>query len=400
MRTILVVEDEPQIAALVRDYLEHAGLRRHHRGAMAPRPSRSPAPGGPTRSSSTSACRASTGSTSSGDPPRLARPDPHPLGPRRRDRPRHRPRARRGRLRREAVQPASSSPASGPCSAASRRPRWRDERIAAGDLELDLARRRVTAAGRVVTLTPTEFELLATLARSRAASGRAPSCSTPSTGSASRPTSGPSTATSATCAASSSRTTRRRATSARSTAWATRWRSPTRERPRSTAAASRATDRTASRGARDRVPRDWHGGGAAGAQRTRRAGAARAGAGSSAACSSRSCSSSRWSPRSRRGSRPRSSACSPRRRRRHPSRRSRSRRARAWRSSASARVFGAAVRPLAEIADATDASRTASPASASSPAARVPSAASPPRSTRWPSGSTGRATTGARCSPT
>ncbi|MEI7744581.1 MAG: response regulator transcription factor [Chloroflexota bacterium] len=40
-----------------------------------------------------------------------------------------------------------------------------DERIGAGDLELDLARRRVTVAGRIVTLTPTEFELLATLAR-------------------------------------------------------------------------------------------------------------------------------------------------------------------------------------------------------------------------------------------
>ncbi len=26
MRTILVIEDEPQIAALVRDYLEHAGF--------------------------------------------------------------------------------------------------------------------------------------------------------------------------------------------------------------------------------------------------------------------------------------------------------------------------------------------------------------------------------------
>jgi DNA-binding response OmpR family regulator len=39
------------------------------------------------------------------------------------------------------------------------------ERIASGDLDLDLVRRRVTAAGRVVSLTPTEFELLATLAR-------------------------------------------------------------------------------------------------------------------------------------------------------------------------------------------------------------------------------------------
>jgi two-component system response regulator RegX3 len=40
-----------------------------------------------------------------------------------------------------------------------------DERIVAGDLVLDLVRRRVTVADRAVTLTPTEFELLATLAR-------------------------------------------------------------------------------------------------------------------------------------------------------------------------------------------------------------------------------------------
>jgi DNA-binding response OmpR family regulator len=40
-----------------------------------------------------------------------------------------------------------------------------DERITAGDLELDVVRRRVTVAGRTVALTPTEFELLATLAR-------------------------------------------------------------------------------------------------------------------------------------------------------------------------------------------------------------------------------------------
>ncbi len=39
------------------------------------------------------------------------------------------------------------------------------ERIFAGDLELDIARRRVAVAGRPVDLTPTEFELLATLAR-------------------------------------------------------------------------------------------------------------------------------------------------------------------------------------------------------------------------------------------
>jgi two-component system, OmpR family, alkaline phosphatase synthesis response regulator PhoP len=41
----------------------------------------------------------------------------------------------------------------------------RDERITAGALEIDTARRRVTVDGRAVTLTPTEFELLVTLAR-------------------------------------------------------------------------------------------------------------------------------------------------------------------------------------------------------------------------------------------
>ena len=46
------------------------------------------------------------------------------------------------------------------------------------------------------------------------------------------------------------------------------------------------------------------------------------------------------------------------------------------------------------------ASPTASPASGSGPGARVPSGASRARSTRWPSASTGPATTAARCSPT
>jgi DNA-binding response OmpR family regulator len=39
------------------------------------------------------------------------------------------------------------------------------ERITAGDLEIDTARRRVTIQGRAVTLTPTEFEILVRLAR-------------------------------------------------------------------------------------------------------------------------------------------------------------------------------------------------------------------------------------------
>ena len=40
-----------------------------------------------------------------------------------------------------------------------------DGRLVSGDLEIDLGRRRVVAGGRSVSLTPTEFELLATLAR-------------------------------------------------------------------------------------------------------------------------------------------------------------------------------------------------------------------------------------------
>ncbi len=40
-----------------------------------------------------------------------------------------------------------------------------DEIICAGDLELDVLRMKLTVAGRVVEVTPTEFELLAALAR-------------------------------------------------------------------------------------------------------------------------------------------------------------------------------------------------------------------------------------------
>lgn len=40
-----------------------------------------------------------------------------------------------------------------------------EERITAGGLEIDTARRRVTVDGRAVSLTPTEFEILVTLAR-------------------------------------------------------------------------------------------------------------------------------------------------------------------------------------------------------------------------------------------
>ncbi len=165
MRTILVVEDEPQIAGLVRDYLEHAGFAVLTAGDGAAGP----------------------------------RARAHP--PARRDRPGPRPAPVDGldvirALRRDStvpiviltargdetdrvtglelgaddyvVKPFSPKELVARVRAVLRRVEARanpDERIVAGDLELDLARRRVTAGGRRVDLTPTEFELLATLAR-------------------------------------------------------------------------------------------------------------------------------------------------------------------------------------------------------------------------------------------
>ena len=63
MKSILVVDDEPRIAELARDYLEHAGFARPDRDDRRGRARRRSAATGRTWSSSTSACRASTGST-------------------------------------------------------------------------------------------------------------------------------------------------------------------------------------------------------------------------------------------------------------------------------------------------------------------------------------------------
>jgi two-component system alkaline phosphatase synthesis response regulator PhoP len=165
MRTILVVEDEPQIAALVRDYLQHAGF---------------------------AVLLAADGDTALGLA-RSRRPDAIVLD--------------LGlpivdgldvvrALRRDSTVPIVILTARGdetdrvtglelgaddyvvkPFSPKELVARVRAvlrrveaaarpvERLVAGDLELDLARRRVTVGGRAVQLTPTEFELLATLAR-------------------------------------------------------------------------------------------------------------------------------------------------------------------------------------------------------------------------------------------
>ena len=95
MRTILVVEDEPQIAGIVRDYLEHAGFAVIAAGdgaaALALVRARRPDAlvldlGLPRRRWPRRHPRR---------PPRLARADPHPVRARRRDGPRRRPGTRR-----------------------------------------------------------------------------------------------------------------------------------------------------------------------------------------------------------------------------------------------------------------------------------------------------------------
>jgi CheY-like chemotaxis protein len=61
VKTILVVDDEPQIVTLVRDYLEHGASRYSRRPTGPPRCGRPPR-STPTSSSSTSACPASMAS--------------------------------------------------------------------------------------------------------------------------------------------------------------------------------------------------------------------------------------------------------------------------------------------------------------------------------------------------
>ena len=149
MKTILLVDDEPKIRELARDYLEHAGFAVQTAGdgraalAACPRPatgSRRPRPG----------------------PARGRRPRGHPDAPARLGEPivvltarddeigqAARAQARRRRLRDEAVQSrASSSPGS------RRSPRSRAGRtspatvVRAGDVTLDLPRMRVDVNGR------------------------------------------------------------------------------------------------------------------------------------------------------------------------------------------------------------------------------------------------------------
>ncbi|HKF84491.1 MAG TPA: response regulator transcription factor [Candidatus Limnocylindrales bacterium] len=165
MRTILVVEDEPQIAALVRDYLEHAGFAvlPAADGAAALATFRARRPDalvldlGLPRVDGLDVVRAIRRDSTVPIVILTARGD-------------ETDRVTGLELGADdyVVKPFSPKELVARVRAVLRRadaPPPTDERIAAGDLEVDLARRRVMAAGRTVELTPTEFELLATLAR-------------------------------------------------------------------------------------------------------------------------------------------------------------------------------------------------------------------------------------------
>ncbi len=165
MRTVLVVEDEPRIAGLVRDYLEHAGFAVLTAGdgagglalARTRRPDAIVLDLGLPRIDGLDVIRALRRDsnvpivivTARGDETdRIAGlelgADDYVVKP---FSPRELVARVRAVLRRAEMPPLT------------------DERIRAGDLELDMARRRVTVGSRIVELTPTEFELLATLAR-------------------------------------------------------------------------------------------------------------------------------------------------------------------------------------------------------------------------------------------
>jgi two-component system alkaline phosphatase synthesis response regulator PhoP len=165
MRTILVVEDEPQIAGIVRDYLEHAGFAVIAAGdgaaalalVRARRPDALVLDLGLPRVDGLDVIRAIRRdsrvpililSARGDEADRVAGlelgADDYVVKP-------FSPRELVARVR-AVLRRADAVPLA-------------DERIETGDLVLDLVRRRVTVAGRAVTLTPTEFELLATLAR-------------------------------------------------------------------------------------------------------------------------------------------------------------------------------------------------------------------------------------------
>jgi DNA-binding response OmpR family regulator len=165
MRTILIVEDEPQIAGLVRDYLEHAGFAVLTAGdgngglvlARTRHPDAIVLDLGLPRIDGLDVIRALRRDSAVPIVILTARGD-------------ETDRVTGLELGADdyVVKPFSPKELVARVRAVLRRVEARanpEELILAGDLELDLARRRVTAGSRRVDLTPTEFSLLATLAR-------------------------------------------------------------------------------------------------------------------------------------------------------------------------------------------------------------------------------------------
>jgi two-component system, OmpR family, alkaline phosphatase synthesis response regulator PhoP len=165
MRTVLVVEDEPRIADLVRDYLEHAGFAVLVAGdgagglalARARRPDAVVLDLGLPKVDGLDVVRTLRRDssvpivilTARGDESdRIAGlelgADDYVVKP-------FSPRELVARVRAVLRRVEAAATPS--------------ERVEAGDLTLDTVRRRVTASGHPVELTPTEFELLLTLAR-------------------------------------------------------------------------------------------------------------------------------------------------------------------------------------------------------------------------------------------
>jgi len=165
MRTVLVIEDEPQIAGLVRDYLEHAGF-----ATLSAADGRSGLTLARTRRPDAIILDLGLPGMDGLDVIRALRRDaevPIVVLTARSD---EADRIVGLELGADdyVVKPFSPKEVVARVRAVLRRAEAGArpaERLVVGDLEVDLVRHRVSVAGRSVKLTPTEFEILAVLAR-------------------------------------------------------------------------------------------------------------------------------------------------------------------------------------------------------------------------------------------